>query len=718
MSSAKYPHVMWLPSLVLCSTLPGLAMAQSSPPPSDQDADSAIEISPIVVNATRNKSIAGSTPQKVTIISQEQIEQQLAITHDQGQVLSNLIPSYTPSRQKLTNSGETMRGRAPLFLIDGVPQSNPLRDSSRDSYTIDFSMVEQIEVIHGASAEHGLGATGGIINFVTKRAESGETNQRVSASITAPDNLDGDGFGNKLNYQTSGQRGKWDYVGAITRQERGVFYDGDDQRIGIDTLQGEVQDSTSYDMFGKLGYWLDDNQNLELSINRFELNNNGNYRTVEGDRDAGIPTSSRKGTEGQAPYNQAATVNLSYAHANWLDNEVDAQLYYQRFRAQFGTSPYFPYQDDEGNDRLDQTRNESDKLGGKFTLRRSGLLNDRLSLATGIDVLQDETRQTLVQTNRDYVPETQFQNLAAFLQGEIRLLEPLTLHAGVRQEHAELDVDTYQTIDRTNVREDNVTVQGGSPSFDETLFNVGAVYQATSWGQLFANYSEGFGMPDVGRVLRGISDPGQNVGDLLELQPIVTDNVEVGTRLDWNPVSFELSYYESDSDFGQRLTEENGVFVANREKTEIQGVEMSGSLQVTDAHILDVSYARNRGKSDTDGDGQVDTELTGLNIAPERVTLGWDANWSKGLTTSLHFSHFFSRDFDDQPNPNLQKFDGYSLVDAFLGYALPVGKMNLGIENLLDEDYFTYYSQTARDGNDQYFKGRGRTLTLGYQVDF
>ena len=110
------------------------------------------------------------------------IEQQLEITSDHGAVLSNLIPSYSPSRQKMTSAGETFRGRSALILIDGVPQSTPLRDSQRDGYVIDLSMVERIEVIHGASAEHGLGATGGIINYVTRRPASGTLRQHAGVS--------------------------------------------------------------------------------------------------------------------------------------------------------------------------------------------------------------------------------------------------------------------------------------------------------------------------------------------------------------------------------------------------------------------------------------------------------------------------------------------------------------------------------------------------------
>ncbi|MDI5936607.1 TonB-dependent receptor [Halomonas kalidii] len=710
MSHPVKTRIAWLIPAMLGSTLPSLAIAQST----GDETTTSRDLSPLVVTATRNKSQAGQTPQKVTVITREQIEQQLAITQDPGQVLSNLIPSYSPSRQKLSNAGESFRGRSPLFMIDGVPQSNPLRDSARDSYTIDLSMVERIEVIHGASAEHGLGATGGIINYVTRRADTGELNQHAGVSLTTDDDFESEGFGHKLDYRISGQSGDWDYLGAVSRQERGIFFDGNDEIVGI-AYPGELQNSTNYDLFGKLGYWIDDNQNLEFSLNHFDLEEGDDYVPVIGDRAAGIPTTARKGDpDGDPGFNEVTTARFAYSHADWFGNELDAQVYRQRFRARFATTPFFPYLDGAGNTQFDQTRNESDKLGGKFTLSRDGLLDDRLKLTTGLDVLQDETRQMLVHTGRTYVPETQFRNYAAFLQGDLSLTDSLTLHSGVRHEYAELDVDTFSTIDRSNVTQDNVTVEGGTPSFDETLYNLGLVYQVTDWAQLYANYSEGFGMPDVGRVLRGIGEPGQDIDTLLQLQPIVTENREIGARFDWDRYGLELSYYESDSDFGERLTEENGVFVGSREKTEIRGVEATGEMRLGDAHDLRLSYTHAEGKSDTDGDGRVDTKLTGLNIAPDTLRLSWSAAWSDRLSSHLQTSYYFDRSVDD---PELE-FDGYPLVDASLAYRLPVGRATFGIENLTDEDYVTYYSQSARISDEYYFKGRGRTFTLGYQLDF
>ncbi|WP_230969001.1 TonB-dependent receptor [Nitrogeniibacter aestuarii] len=694
------------PAIALTLLLPVLVHA----------AEPSAELGTVTVSATRAGSVAGQTPQKITVVTREDIERQLAVSTDQAQVLSNLLPAYTPSRQKLSNAGETFRGRAPLFMIDGVPQSNPLRDSSRDGYTIDLSMVERIEIIHGASAEHGLGATGGIINFVTRRVRSEKLVQHAGVSVTGPTDSVSDGLGYKLDYRVEGMSGGWEFLAAGSYQTRGLFYDGNGEPIGVDNTQGDIMDSVSQDIMLKLGYWFDEDQNLAFTLNRFYLEGNNDYVNVPGDAEAGIPATSERGeAPGKAPQNEVLTTSLAYKHGDLAGAELAVQLYTQRFRARFGGGTFGTFQDPgiaPVGTLFDQSQNESDKAGAKLTLTRGDLFDNRLTLTGGFDLLQDKTRQMLIETDREWVPQTRFRNFAPFLQAELRPIERLKVQAGVRREYAELHVDTFTTVASAN----GVTVQGGEPSFQETLFNGGVVVQATDWAQLFANYAEGFGMPDVGRVLRGINQSGQRVDDFLDLQPIITDNREIGVRLAHGPFDLELSYFESDADLGSRLQNVGGVYQVRRERTEISGVEATASLRLNDAHRLTAAYARLHGRSDTDGDGKVDTRLDGANISPNRLTVGWLARWTERLDSQLSAYHYFDREFD---KPELN-FDGYSLVDASLSYRLDKGRISAGIENLFNEDYVTYYGQSADSTtrDERYFKGRGRTLTLGYQVDF
>ncbi|WP_417551733.1 TonB-dependent receptor [Marinomonas fungiae] len=670
-------------------------------------------LAPITIESSRINTEQGNSSQVVTVITREQIEQQLSISSDSSQVLSSLLPAYSPNTQKLNNSSQTFRGRSVLYMIDGVPQSNPIREGSRSAHTIDLSMVERIEVIHGASAIHGLGATGGIINFITKSNRSDCLKQSINTSLTLPtDNIDGDTLSYKVGYQAQGAKGNWDYLVGLTRETQGMYMDGNGDYIGSATVRGDIQDSDSYDAFGKIGYWFNDEQNLEFEHNRYELEGNMNFRGVTGDRDNGIATGSIKARpEGKAPFNKVKTTSLVYTDTDLAGMELKAQAFHQDFKGRYGASDSSSFQDPDTAETIyDQTQNESSKIGAKISLTKDGLLDDRLKVVTGIDMLQDTTSQELILTNRTYVPETTYQNYAPFAQFELQASDRLILQAGARYEKAKLDVDTFQTVAARN----GVTVNGGQPEFSEAVYNAGAVFKLTPSVSLFANYSQGFGMPDVGRVLRGVNVEGQDVDTLIDLSPIVTDNYEAGLRVNKQNVDFEISYYESNSDLGSRIVETDGLYTVSREKKEIQGAEASLGFALTDQHRLEAGYSYIKGKSDRDGDGSVDTKLTGAEIPPNRLRLAWTANWNSKLSTMLQANHAFDRSFDEAE----LEFDGYTLVDASMGYQLPVGRLNVSVANLFDEDYFTYYSQSAYANDDFYFKGRGRTVTLAYGLDF
>lgn len=670
-------------------------------------------LAPITIESSRINTEQGNSSQVVTVITREQIEQQLSISSDSSQVLSSLLPAYSPNTQKLNNSSQTFRGRSVLYMVDGVPQSNPIREGSRSAHTIDLAMVERIEVIHGASAIHGLGATGAIINFITKSNRSDSLKQSINASLTMPtEDVDGDTLSYKVGYQAQGAKGNWDYLVGLTRETQGMYVDGNGDYVGSASVRGDIQDSDSYDAFGKVGYWFSDDQNLEFEHNRYELEGNMNFRGVTGDRDNGIATGSIKARpEGKAPFNEVKTTSLVYTDSDLAGMELKAQAFHQDFKGRYGASTSRSFQDPNTAETIyDQSQNESKKIGAKVSLTKDGLLDDRLKVITGVDVLQDTTSQKLILTDRTYVPETTYQNYAPFAQFELQASDRLILQAGARYEKAKLDVDTYQTVAARN----GVTVNGGQPEFDETVYNAGAVFKLTPSVSVFANYSQGFGMPDVGRVLRGVSVEGQDVDTLIDLSPIVTDNYEAGLRVNKQNVDFEISYYESNSDLGSRIVENDGLYTVSREKKEIQGAEATLGLALTDQHRLEAGYSYIKGKSDRDGDGSVDTKLTGAEIPANRLRLAWTANWTSKLSTMLQANHAFDRSFDDAE----LEFDGYTLVDASMGYQLPVGRLNVSVANLLDEDYFTYYSQSAYKNDDFYFKGRGRTVTLAYGLDF
>ncbi|KAF1023344.1 MAG: Ferric aerobactin receptor [Paracidovorax wautersii] len=407
------------------------------------------------------------------------------------------------------------------------------------------------------------------------------------------------------------------------------------------------------------------------------------------------------------------TSSLNYSHGNLAGMRLSAMVFSQEFEGLFGADNSATFQDARiapVGTLYDQSRATASKLGSKVTLTHDQLAGGRLKLTGGFDTLLDKGKQDLYGTGRTYVPESTYRNLSLFGQAEFKLTSSLTLHGGVRREIADLKIDSYQTLARYN----NVAVEGGKLRFNQTLFNAGAVYKPWRSTTFFANYSEGFGLPDIGRVLRAINTPGQSVADMRMLEPILTKNVEVGTRWqqgDWNA---ELSVFRSSSDYGTRVIPVDGAFMMAREKTRIEGAEASLGWRITRQHRAKLAYAYTKGRYDSDGNGSLDARLDGLNVAPDRVIASWSADWSDKLSSFVQAQHAFKQSFDTAD----KDFSGYTLVDVALSYKLPKGRARVAVANLFDRSYITYYSQSALVEANRYFAGRGRTVSVGYALDF
>ena len=673
-----------------------------------------VEVSESTLRMPRSQ---GALPMTITVIDQQELRQQLALTPDLSQAIGALLPSFSPATQKLSSRGETLRGRSPLYMIDGVPQSSPLRNGSRDAYTIDPAMIERIEIVEGSNALQGLGASGGIINIITRRAPDKDgITQRVALDASAP-TRGADGLGYGGSYVLGARQGAFDAVVGVSARERGMYSDARGRLIGVDGTQGDLMDSSSHDLFAKLGYDFAGERRLQLTVNRFQLQGNGDYTAVPGDMAAGLPTTSiRQPQPGDAPRNRVLTSSLDYRDPHLAGGELRAQLYYQANRELFGGGTFGTFQDPAyGGTVFDQSQNVSLKRGARLSWSRSGLLDEHLNLLAGVDGYRDTTHQELVQTGRNWVPDSTYTGWAPFLQAELWVLPSLSLNGGLRQEHGWLDVPTFRTLAFYN----GVTVQGGSTRFSKTLPNLGAVWYLNDRLNLFASYAEGYTLPDVGRVLRAINVPGQNVADFLDLKPVVSDNREAGAEYADGGFTARLSHYTSTSRLGSVLVFDaaNQVYNVARQRIEISGWEARAGWKPLAGTQLTMSYAINHGRSDRNGDGRVDSDLDGANIAPNRLNLSWTQQWSSDWSSYLQVSRLAGRDFATLGQRS-GHFDGYTTADAYLRWnAGRAGEWTLGVQNLANRQYINYVSQTVGD-DASYFAGRGRTVSLGWQQTF
>jgi iron complex outermembrane receptor protein len=82
----------------------------------------------IVVSATRTQLPASALPLTVDVIDSGTLQRQVQVSGSTVDAISALLPSFSPTREKLSGSGESLRGRSPLYAINGIPQSTPVRD--------------------------------------------------------------------------------------------------------------------------------------------------------------------------------------------------------------------------------------------------------------------------------------------------------------------------------------------------------------------------------------------------------------------------------------------------------------------------------------------------------------------------------------------------------------------------------------------------------------
>ncbi|MBU1375380.1 MAG: TonB-dependent receptor [Alphaproteobacteria bacterium] len=700
------------------SIILGAALAAS--PAAAQDGGQGKEVGEVVVTAARTILPANALPLTVDVIGKSALDQQVAIGGSIVDAVAALTPSFSPTRQKLSGAGETLRGRSPLYAINGIPQSTPLRDGSRDGFTIDPFFIDRVEVIFGSNALQGIGGTGGIVNQVTVGAPKDEGfSGRTLLQTLADNGFHGDGAGYKAAGLGSWKTGAFDATLGAAYETRGAYYDGHGKRVGFDAAQGETQDSKSWSLFGRFGYAVTETARVDLILSRFELEGDGDYLNVIGNRTTGVPSTSIRGKQPGTPARgRTESVSVSYTDTDLAGGNLVTQAFFNRSKDLFGGDSSATFQDIRIaplGTLLDQSENRSRKLGAKFSYERAVPGLENLTATVGLDLLKDRTVQALVRTDRVWVPPTDYRSIAPFAQANLALFDKkLRIAGGLRNENVQIKVDDFTTLAFYGSR----AVGGGSPEFHDTLFNGGVIFEPTPGIRGYVSYAQGYTVPDVGRITRSININGVDLDDYLDISPIVSNNREVGLEFKRGWIDASASYFWSTSTRGQLLVLVGTVFEVQRQRVEIEGLELNATVRTpVEGLTFQGGYAHLKGRADSNADGRVDIDLDGANISPDRIVLA--ANYNRGPWSSrLQVGKYIARDFDGADPRN--SFEGYTLVDGSIRYQTENwGGLNLAVQNLLDEYYVDYNTDTQQPTNNaRFFSGRGRTFTLGWDYRF
>lgn len=707
-----------LPLLALALLAPVAAHAANDPAPEPDESDQ------VIITAARTELPASALPLTVDVIEKEALDQQVSIAGSVVDAVANLSPSFSPTRQKLSGAGETLRGRSPLYAINGIPQSTPVRDGSRDGYTIDPFFLDRVELIYGSNALQGIGATGGVVNQVVAKAPASDGfSGRALLQGSAGNGFDGNGLGGKAAALVAWRGGAFDATVGGAYEKRGVFYDGAGRLIGVDDAQGDTMASKSWSAFARLGWQLNDTARLELFANRFELKGDHDYIRVPGSRATNTPSTSKRGDpDGDPVSNRVETVNLTLTDSDLAGGKLVLQAFFNRTNDVFGGSTAPTFQDSSiapDGTLFDQSVNKSRKLGARFSYERQ--FADMLTATVGFDSLWDETAQSLMWTGRDWVPPTTFRSLAPFVQLNLGLFDDkLRLAGGVRYEDVKLKVDDFVTL----ASYDSRAVGGGNPSFRDALINGGVIFEPVKGIRAYASYAEGYSIADVGRILRAIREENVDIDTYLDISPVVSNNREIGVEVKQGPLDASATYFWSSSDRGGLLVlNAAGVYDVERRRIEIEGLEINLGLRLPINGLrASIGYAHLAGRTDSNKDDVVDIDLDGANISPDRLNLALD--YASGpLTARVQTGFYLARTFNLSTDPSKYNpataFEGYNLTDAVVRYDAGFGGVTLAVSNLFDANYITYNSDTVSvTDNARFFSGRGRVFTLGFDVKF
>jgi iron complex outermembrane receptor protein len=630
----------------------------------------------------------------VRVVPREEIARQAAVTPDLGVLLERLVPNLAPSTESNSNAGQTLRGSIVSILIDGVPQSSPLRNGQRDLRVIDPSMVERIEIYNLPTATHGYGSSGSVINFVTRK--TGEAAPRFDTRLSGGMSLThaDDSLRGRFSQFVSGKEGLLGYaLGASWETVDGLFdFDGD--RISPNPhLQGGLAESTSYDFFAKTRADLGERHWIEVAANWFDFDQDTEHITVTGI--AGRQKTAAR--EGPVPGRHAATENLHLLLTHRVES-IETSLFHQDYFTRFAFNPFFP-----GGG---QSFIESTKWGGRVSADLRPW--EAAKVQVGADYLNDLTAQPL-EDGRTYSPRMKQDRVGLFLQAQVEPLAGWVLKGGVRQEFIELIVKDFVTLFGGN------RVEGGLLTYRPTLFNAGSEIALGEGCLLTAGYARGFSIADIGLDLQ--TAPAGSI-EALDTEGQQADHYEIGVRVEGETLRGTLLFFYSESDDGLTFGPPPG-FLLVRAPERTYGFEASLSAEPVESLRAGVTLGWTEGEFDPDDDGDYDRYLPSYRIPPLKLTAHVEHETLAGWRNRVQLSYMGYRDRFGGGSRNFGEGEikDYAIVSLSSRIDLCAGSLTIAIENAFNQHYFPLLSRAGNVGRF-YTPGEGTVLQISYDLSW
>jgi iron complex outermembrane receptor protein len=658
---------------VMAPTLLASAIAQA------QSSDDALTLDAVTVvaeratTATKTDTPLTETPQAVSVVTS-------ALFTDRGarnlQETLRYSAGVTAEAWGLDTRGDgsTIRGLDPVQYLDGMRRIYGFSPMARP----EVYGLERVEVLRGPSSVlYGAGATGGIINAMSKRPgfrDSGEIGLQVG-------NFDR----KQLQGDITGTLGE---SGNIAGRLVGVVRDS-----GMQT--DELEDDRIY--IAPSLTWHGERTNLTVlaSYQRDRSASSQQFLPVAATLNAfpgrGIDPSTFLGDKDFDKLDtRMASATVLFDHAvndvvTWRSNlrYIDSETEFRELFPDTYSNPADPFIDEDNrvlnrlsygvkpDNRILTSDNslQFDFATGAFQhLLLAGIDYTDFheeswtfsGMATPIDIYDPvSTGVTIPEWQR--LPDQRTTQTGLYVQDQIRYADRFSLVVGARRDHAR--TETEGLADKTD---------------NATTYRVGLIGELWTNVSPYVSYSESF-LPVAGQDLYGRA-----------FEPMRGHQVETGVK--WQPARGALvsaAIYRITETNRQTNDPDNVLNVVQTGEIESRGVELEGAYAFDNDFTVTASYSHN------------EAEITRSNYAPE---VGQRLNDTPQDLASMWLSKGFDLGGDLRLRAGLGgryvgstvstgaagtlRTPSYTLADALLELELPAWTFALNVTNLLDKEHF------------------------------
>jgi iron complex outermembrane receptor protein len=726
----------------------------------------------IVVTASRNPTAVSEVAGSISVLSKERLDDQLSVSTDLNDVLGRAIPGLVANNETSFSgsTGPIIRGRPASVLINGVPVNQLLRSSGFDLGLIDPIAIERLEVNRGASAVFGFGASGGVINLITRRGRTADPEVVMNVATSFNPKEIGDSLSGRAYVGVGAAPGNgFDYYigGGYTRAR--PTHDARGRK-------NTSQDTNAFNIDANFGYTSGDKEFritadfFRRDFNQEYLNPAYTYGICETDEcttlvlPAGLEqdyltAQPQPFAEVKKQYQQNIIVNGNYKDADFFGQALDIsvlfqqnKLYYAQVYSDGGAPPTLS---------LYTSPMTNERFGVRTALTAEIPLGfeNPLELTYGFDYISDFMIRTsefggsigrpvlfnpginpLYATgagNQPISPPVGIKGYAGFAQMKLKTGN-LVLTGGIRHEEARPYARPYTVENVYESGEDLVYNGGPMQPFSATLFNAGIVYSVAESSEIYAGLSQGVEISELGRAYTDLADIG-SPGDprLVNARASITTQYEIGFRHNSGPLNATAAVFYTNAPLSALTVDDpdpacdvigaDPCPVINlRQREKIWGVEATLDYNLSSQFSLGGVLTYQNGKFRRDDDPDPSWQrLTSDRVTPARLTAYVEYRPTEALKAKLVGTQSFRRGGfgPDIPLVPVGPYDyrtnvpGFFLLDALVEFKTFGGTLYVSGENILNKRYLPPLTKVI---NDLYYAtyAEGARVTIGFKRTF